>query len=160
MHAARSNQHESLSNQHAILSNKHDTHEWLLKLLFSSSQNFDKYHCFITSVALSWCRLKLSKIAIPSVAPTYEDFKTWSSMACLVSPLGVVQSIGHITKTVAYDKRCCNNLLSVRKTFHNTTEPLCSKYIDRMWCSISSRLHFVRNKTSIWSMTYHSFLGC
>ena len=77
---------------------------------------------------------------IPSVAP---NFKTLSSMTCLVSPLGVVQSTGHITKTVAYDKRCCNNLLSVRKAFHNTTGPFCSKYIERMWCCLSIRLHSV-----------------
>ena len=80
---------------------------------------------------------------IPSVAPTYEDFETLSSMTCLVSPLGVVQSTGHITKTVAYDKRCCNNLPSFRKAFHNTMGPFCSKYIDTMWCCLSGRLHLI-----------------
>ena len=94
---------------------------------------------------------------IPGVAPTYEYFKTLSSMTCLVSPLGVVQSTGHITKTVAYDKWCCKNLLSVRKPFHNTTGQFCSKYIDIMWFCLSSRLHAVdkfceeiRHQYEIW----------
>ena len=88
---------------------------------------FHPHHCLRGDYGMAWWNE-----TIPSVAQTYEDFKTLSSMTCLVSPLGVVQYTGHITKTVAYDKRCCNNLLSVRRAFHNTTGPFCSKYIDKM----------------------------